>query len=294
MIVGLGHIEDIFERAVLRSIPSTVAACTTLRRFIASSRDLEAARAGLPRLRLPLGVFEKVCSEELLVAHLFGRLEVEAQNGGLALYAPSPRLEFSKASADEAVSWFARQRILRQKDLTVIQRKVKARATGLTKDLRAYIGERLDASLSRAIQNGTTKANYLRTVYREFDAIGVTRPKKHHVETIFDTVGQAAYSHGRFEQQRTPAMMKARPFWQYKTAGDSRVRPAHAEMANRIYPADNSIWDAWYPPNGFRCRCAVISITSDQVQGRGGLSDAIGADLKPDAGFEMSPGAWLL
>lgn len=65
-----------------------------------------------------------------------------------------------------------------------------------------------------------------------------------------------------------PEVAKRRPYWQYQTAGDGNVRPAHAAMENRVYRWDDPVWDIWYPPNGFRCRCMVVSLTEAQVRGR--------------------------
>lgn len=33
--------------------------------------------------------------------------------------------------------------------------------------------------------------------------------------------------------------------------------------------ADDPIWDVWYPPNGFRCRCMVVSLSKKQVERMG-------------------------
>ena len=40
---------------------------------------------------------------------------------------------------------------------------------------------------------------------------------------------------------------KMLPYWQYKTAGDGHVRETHQAMAERVFPADDPIWDVWYP-----------------------------------------------
>ncbi len=49
----------------------------------------------------------------------------------------------------------------------------------------------------------------------------------------------------------------ALPYWQYETMEDGRVRPAHAELNNRVFHHDDKIWNTIYPPNGWRCRCSV-------------------------------------
>ncbi len=59
---------------------------------------------------------------------------------------------------------------------------------------------------------------------------------------------------------------KTRPYWQYSAVNDKRTRPTHAAMHGKVYPADHPFWDTWYPPNGFRCRCGVVTLSADNVR----------------------------
>jgi SPP1 gp7 family putative phage head morphogenesis protein len=47
------------------------------------------------------------------------------------------------------------------------------------------------------------------------------------------------------------------PMLQYVTAGDDRVRPAHAAMDGTTLPVTDPFWNNYYPPNGWNCRCTV-------------------------------------
>ena len=85
-------------------------------------------------------------------------------------------------------------------------------------------------------------------------------------DVIFRTNMQTAYNAGHYKSMTNPTTKKLRPFWKYITAGDGEVRESHAQMEGRIYPADDPIWDIWYPPNGFRCRCTVVSLTKSQAE----------------------------
>ncbi len=46
----------------------------------------------------------------------------------------------------------------------------------------------------------------------------------------------------------------------YQTIGDARVRRAHQVYDKFVAPVDDPIWNTIYPPNGWGCRCEVISI----------------------------------
>lgn len=47
---------------------------------------------------------------------------------------------------------------------------------------------------------------------------------------------------------------------QYRTAGDGKVRPAHAELNGVTLPMSDSFWEEYYPPNGWNCRCTVVRV----------------------------------
>lgn len=86
---------------------------------------------------------------------------------------------------------------------------------------------------------------------------------------IYETNLQSAYQDGRYQQANDPDTLNAFPFWRYRTAGDTRVRPEHAAWDGTILRADDPWWDTHYPYRGdtynwFGCRCDVEVITEDE------------------------------
>lgn len=47
---------------------------------------------------------------------------------------------------------------------------------------------------------------------------------------------------------------------QYRTAGDDRVRDSHDAMRDITLPKNDSFWDSYFPPNGWRCRCTTVEV----------------------------------
>jgi SPP1 gp7 family putative phage head morphogenesis protein len=108
------------------------------------------------------------------------------------------------------------------------------------------------------------------------------------LETIFRTNVQSAYNAGRYKQMTENA--SRRPWWMYDAVEDSRTRPAHAAMDGRVYRSDDPVWDRWYPPNGFNCRCTVRTL-SDRDMDRRGLKESVAPPkTDPDEGFDYNPG----
>ncbi|ENV2445670.1 phage minor head protein [Salmonella enterica] len=87
------------------------------------------------------------------------------------------------------------------------------------------------------------------------------------LETIFRTNMDTLYSAGRWAEQRENA--GERPYWMYVAIRDSRTRKTHLAMHGLVFRFDDPFWDAFYPPNGWRCRCSVIALTQAEVSLRG-------------------------
>lgn len=109
------------------------------------------------------------------------------------------------------------------------------------------------------------------------------------LDNIFRTNIQAAYANGRYTQQTDPVTLKLRPYWMYDAINDSRTRPTHHAMDNTVLPASDPWWLTHYPPNGFRCRCTVISLSVKQAQKRG-ISTSYPDNAVVDPGFGYNPG----
>ncbi|ASZ11084.1 hypothetical protein KTO58_19820 [Chitinophaga pendula] len=53
---------------------------------------------------------------------------------------------------------------------------------------------------------------------------------------------------------------------QYRTAGDSLVRPAHAILNLITLDINDSFWDYYYTPLGWRCRCRVVQVRKGKYE----------------------------
>lgn len=95
-------------------------------------------------------------------------------------------------------------------------------------------------------------------------------------KTIYHTNIHKAYQTVDFNVRRAEADEK--PFWQYKTQDDERVRDEHMEWHDKVFSWDDPFWNLHHPPNGYGCRCYVVALTPDEVRARG-LNVEGGADI---------------
>lgn len=222
----------------------------------------------------------------MLLGECLGRLEVAIQGKQTSLASA----KWADLPPKEAIEDFRRRKLVTPAEWKKLTDAYKIKAWTIVADVEIYVLEQMRDYVDEAISAGISKQKFVKNCRQLFDSMGITRLKKHHLETVFDTTVLGSYSHGRWVQMTAPEVLEARPFWEYRTAGDSRVRPSHAAMQGKVYPASDPIWNTWYPPNGFRCRCAVFSMT--KADGERGVSASRPDDL-PDEGFRSSPRDWL-
>lgn len=138
--------------------------------------------------------------------------------------------------------------------------------------------------LTTAIKEGWSEGKFVKNASEMFEKKGwtgkkeVTNPKTGEVETvelgtsrriktIFRCNMSSAYSVGRYKQQLEDADVA--PYFQYCAVMDGRTRPAHQAMNGKVFRYDDPIWNTMYPPNGWNCRCTVVSLTPGMVKRKG-------------------------
>ena len=180
--------------------------------------------------------------------------------------------------------------------------EAKARAFlvgGLTTDAAtAGVFEKL----AQALDEGTTFNDFKKAaddILAKDSGWGLTaQDSRGRLETIFRTNVLGAYGAGHYAQATDPDVVKARPIWMYDAVGDDRTRPSHLVLDGRAHPADDAFWKSYYPPNGFNCRCGVITLSAADAQARGltvSKTDGTpplgpsGGPVLPDKGFGRPP-----
>jgi SPP1 gp7 family putative phage head morphogenesis protein len=122
------------------------------------------------------------------------------------------------------------------------------------------------------IENGGTLADFSETIADHVAGSGLGDSS---IETIYRTHVGRAYSAGQVSVLQSPAVQSAFPYLEYSATHDSRVRPDHLSMESlgldktAIYRADDRIWDTFYPPWAWNCRCMVIPLSVEDAAARG-------------------------
>jgi SPP1 gp7 family putative phage head morphogenesis protein len=138
----------------------------------------------------------------------------------------------------------------------------------------------------KALESGSTFWDFREGIDDIMARKGWAGLAPYRLDNIFRTNLQAAYSVGRYKQMT--AIAERRPFWQYDAVNDSRTRPSHMAHDGKVHHHTHPFWDKWYPPNGYRCRCRVNSLSAKEMEEEGLKEEKRGTDLKPDTGFQTN------
>jgi SPP1 gp7 family putative phage head morphogenesis protein len=83
------------------------------------------------------------------------------------------------------------------------------------------------------------------------------------LEAEFETATRQAESAAEWE--RLQAEAEIFPLLRYKTLEDGSVREEHKTLNGVVRPANDSFWDRFTPPNGWRCRCFIEQLEEDEA-----------------------------
>lgn len=147
----------------------------------------------------------------------------------------------------------------------------KAKSLTIAGNTRNDIAAGIKDELLRIMEDGGSQREFRRNIDNLFISKGLDPIASHRIDTIYRTNMQTAFMAGRYQQLTKPAILKHRPYWKYVAVNDGNTRPAHKEMHGKVFHHTNPIWNKWFPPNGFNCRCKVVSVSEREVK-RDGLT----------------------
>ncbi len=191
-------------------------------------------------------------------------------------------------SPREAVEYFQDKSYAVSENWWSIWLEANARAFTVAKATKLSVLAEIRGALAEASVEGTTEREFVKALKPRLQKLGWWGRRadgqmlgsSRRLETIFRTNMASFYNARRWREQarRAMASVGARPYLQYVAVHDLSTRPSHAALHGKVFPHDSKFWDAWYPPNGFNCRCRVRALTEDQVRRR---------KLKVEKDFEL-------
>jgi len=209
-------------------------------------------------------------------------------------------LSGSEITFEEAVRYFGNKVVLTKKEFRSLEEEYRTLAFTVSGYTKIQILNHFYDALLKAIEDGETMYTFRERMNEFLSAQGYEGLTNFQADNIFRTNVQTAYQVGHYKQMTDPAVLKLRPYWMYNAVNDSKTRPSHLAMDGKVFPADSPVWDTWYPPNGYRCRCTITSLSKRQVEQMGlNIENSIprGAQMRdgrfvhlvPDRNFRTNP-----
>ena len=174
---------------------------------------------------------------------------------------PDPEIVFQGVQPEEAINFWKDRAKLTSAQARALDAGARSRAFYVTGLAEMDMVNLVYRKILEALENGTTLEAFKEGISTVIASEGW---KDYRVETIFRNNLQTAYSAGRYA--KIQAVKKTRPYLQYFTMGDMRVRPSHAALNGMVYPVDHPFWDENYTPNGHKCRCGTRTLSERQVE----------------------------
>lgn len=191
---------------------------------------------------------------------------------------PSPAQEYAalqKLTPTEAVAYMQRRNNVKQtygwQDLW---QQEHAHAFTVSRLARTDLLQSLQEQITASVNGDLSRRDFMRDSKSMLKKAGlwgtteVTEPSTGEIlnttfdparlKLIFDTNTSMAYAAGQWD--RIQETKVSHPYLRYITLHDDRVRKAHAAWDGITLSVDDPFWKTHFPPNGWRCRCRVVSV----------------------------------
>lgn len=194
-------------------------------------------------------------------------------------------------SFSEAVEFFRDKVVMTAAEYDILVAEVGEYAASMaftvSRIASADLLQELHGEILKAIESGSTFWDFRQGIDGIMERTGWEGLSPYRLDNIFRTNIQSTYNVGRYKQMMTVAAR--RPYWEYDAVNDRFTRISHAEQDGKVYHHEHPFWDQWYPPNGYRCRCRVNSISREEMKAEGLKEETRGSKRKPDEGFRYNP-----
>ena len=228
---------------------------------------------------------------QLMVAGREAQVITMAAGDPLPTPKPSPK-PFLDLPWSDAIESFKARGLVSETDFETLLGDYAQRSAVARQLMLEQVQSEVMRHLTDAIAKGETFPEFADKVTELTGSLGLSPAKPSYLQMVFRTNVQSAYGAGRFKAITNPRIAQSRPFVQYRTVGDARVREEHAVLDGHTYAVDDPVWLRVAPPNSYNCRCSVVTLSKAQAVGLD-ISTDIPDGYIPTPGFDQPPSAVL-
>lgn len=186
---------------------------------------------------------------------------------------PPPRQPLIKFPLlDRAAEDLINRSILTRAQYDRLTASERARAFTVAGDITRDTIFKIRDAITANIQAGASFKGFKKAVAGELEG-SFLGPG--HLETVFRTNAQTAFSEGHETIASNPIVSELFPYQEYLAIHDGRVDPDHLALESlglngtNVYRRDDPMWNYFTPPWRFNCRCGVNLLTVEAAAERG-------------------------
>ena len=196
---------------------------------------------------------------------------------------------FAAAGGSDVLDWLIAKEALSYEAYTALSDAAKVAAFSIARVEKERVVQAVQDELGRVMAGGGTVADFQEGVKALFETHGIAPTSDWHLETVYRTNASSAYGAAHWRELHEPGVAEMFPYYRYLTVGDARVREEHAMMHGLVFRADDPIWQTWWPPNGYNCRCWVEELTAEEAEAME-ISEGVDLIERPAPGFRTNVG----
>lgn len=194
---------------------------------------------------------------------------------------------------DEAVKQLAEKNVMTRERFDALDAAAKQKSFAVAGVIADETLTKVRDVLAENVKAGADYETFKQAVLEAVDE--GTFMSEWHLETVFRTNVQSAFSDGQMKALSNPMVRSGFPYTAYDSIHDDRVRPEHKELdhlgiqGTNIYRTDDPVFRTFRPPWDFNCRCSWTPMTVRQAA-EAGINEA---EKWLADGVEPSPPAFV-
>lgn len=185
---------------------------------------------------------------------------------------------------EEAINAFLIKTPILYEAIEQITEEIRANSFWLKKSLDLEVTERVFKTFKKNLETGGTFKEWIKASEDILARSGLLN-NGYYLETVYRTNMLSQYSIGNYVQQME--VVKQFPYWQYISIIDNSTSEICNKLHKKIYKFDDIFWKTYYPPNHFRCRSLVVSLSKEETVGETISKGSIDIDI---GNFSGNPG----
>jgi SPP1 gp7 family putative phage head morphogenesis protein len=218
-----------------------------------------------------------IIQDGLIASWLLGPYLVAESQGGMVKLPLESDVKIEFPIIKEAEKDLDKRKTVLSPNYDLLDRFAKKAAFTVARVTTLSAVEEIQKSIVEDIRTGGTLRDFKNSVTQ---AIGASSLSPSNLESVYRTnVGQA-YASGLVEVLNNTVVGEGFPYLEYHATHDSRTDPNHMAMeglgisGSNIYRRDDPLWEDFFPPWRWNCRCLVIPLSLRDAA-RKGIQEAI-------------------